>query len=54
MRTLTDGVPFTSEGYNAALLEKFGKTAIIANGHVKCITSLLVVIGTNPNGMIFF
>ena len=52
VRKLIDGLPFTSEGYSrakAVLLAKFGKATVVANAHVKCITSLPVVSGTNPN-----
>ena len=52
VRRSIDGLPFTSEGYARAksiLLGKFGKPSIVANAHIKCITSLPVVKGSHPN-----
>ena len=51
-RKLIDGLSLTSEGYfraKSVLLAKFGKSAGVANAHVKCIKSLPVVSGTHPN-----
>ena len=43
VRQLIHVLPFTSEGHSRAktvLLAKFGKPAVVAKAHVKCITSL--------------
>ena len=47
VRKLVDSLPFTSEGYSRAkaiLQAKFGKPTVVANAHINCIISLLVVL----------
>ena len=52
VRKLTDGLPFTCEGYSRApevLLAKFSTLTVVANTFVKYITLLPVVSETHPN-----
>ena len=52
VRKLIDGLPFTPEGYFRAksiLVSTYGKRTAVANAHMKCITSLPIIIGTHPN-----
>ena len=52
VRKLMDGLPFTSEGYSRAksiLVSTYGKPTVVANAHIKCITSLPIVTGTHAN-----
>ena len=51
-RKLIDGLPFTPEGYSRAksiLVSTYCKPIVVANAHIKCITSLPIVTGTHPN-----
>ena len=51
VRKLLDGLPFTPEGYSRAksiLVSTYGKPTVIANAHIKCITSLPFITGTHP------
>ena len=51
VRKLIDGLPFTPEGYSRAksiLVSTYGKPTVIANAHIKCITSLPFITGTHP------
>ena len=50
VRLLTDGLPFTSEGYKRAkaiLQTKYGKPSEIVTAHVKGITELPTITGAN-------
>ena len=52
MRLLTDGVPFTSDGYlrsKSILLGKFGKSNEFAATHIQCITSAAVIQNSHLN-----
>ena len=52
VRKLIDGLPFTPEGYSRAksiLVSTYGKPTVVANAHIKCITSLPIITGTHPN-----
>ena len=50
-RSMIDGLPFTSEGYNRAksiLVEKYGKPSEVANAHIQSIMALPTINNTNP------
>ena len=52
VRKLIDGLPFTPEGYSRAksiLVSTYNKPTVVANAHIKCITSLPIITGTHPN-----
>ena len=52
VRKLINGLPFTPEGYSRAksiLVSTYGKPTVVANAHIKCITSLPIFAGTYPN-----
>ena len=52
VRKLIDNLPFTPEGYSRAksiLVSTYGKPTVVANAHIKCITSLPIIKGTRPN-----
>ena len=52
VRKLIDGLPFTPEGYSRAksiLVSTCGKPTVVANAHIKCITSLPIITSTHPN-----
>ena len=52
LRSLIEGLPFTSEGYASAksiLTSRYGKPSEIAATHIYCITSLPVISNCNPN-----
>ena len=49
-RALADGLPFNTKGYGrvkAILKAKFGKPGEVANAHIKCIMSLLIITQKN-------
>ena len=49
-----DTLPFTPEGYSRAiaiLKAKFRKQSEVSAVHIKCITSLPVIVNSNPNRM---
>ena len=51
VRSLVDGLPFTTEGYERAkniLKQRYGKTSVIVNAHVSNIISLPFINGSNP------
>ena len=51
VRSLIDGLPFTTEGYTRAkiiLVKKFGKHSGVANAHVQNIMSLPHINNSNP------
>ena len=51
MRTETDGLPFTEEGYKkvkAMLKAVYGQLTEIINAYLKNIMELAVITGTNP------
>ena len=50
IQKLIDSLPFTTEGYTRAksiLSDKFGKPVIVANAHIKYITSLQIRFQSN-------
>ena len=50
-RVLTDGLPFTTEGYERAkviLKSKFGKPSEVAKAHIENVISLPVINNSNP------
>ena len=52
VRKLIYGLPFTPEGYSrdkSILVLAYGKPTVVANAHIKCITSLPIITGTHPN-----
>ena len=54
VRLLTDGLPFTSEGYakvKSTLTSRYGKSSEIATSHIHCVTSLPVISNYNPNSI---
>ena len=54
VRLLTDGLPFTSEGYakvKSTLTSRYGKSSEIATSHIHCVTSLPVISNCNPNSI---
>ena len=51
VRSLIDGLPFTTEGYTKAkniLVKKYGKHSEVANAHVQNIMSLPHINNSNP------
>ena len=43
---------FTPEGYSrdrSILVSTYGKPTVLANAHIKCITSLPIITGIHPN-----
>ena len=51
VRSLIDGLPFTTEGYTRAkniLVKKYGKHSEVANAHVQNIMSLHHINNSNP------
>ena len=49
---LIDGLPFTPQGYSRVKsihVSTYGKPTVVANAHIKCITSLPIITGTHPN-----
>ena len=54
IRKSIDSLPFTTEGYTRAksiLSGKFGKPVIVANAHIKCITSLQIRFQSNSKDL---
>ena len=52
VRKLIDGLAFTPEGYSRAksiLVSTYGKPTVVANVHIKCITPLPIITGTQRN-----
>ena len=52
VRKLIDGLPFTPEGYSRAksiLVSTYNKPKVVANAHIKCITSLPIITSTYPS-----
>ena len=52
VRKLIDDLPFTPEGYSRAksiLVSTYNKPTVVANAHIKCITSLPIITSTYPS-----